>query len=418
MTEESSKITRVFNWNDSDLGKQEFDEMWALYKQHLRGKQYLLDPACVRLATPRNPGDAPAAAAALREWNKRMDVYQEKMLKLHTDSLAALGILQESFVYGCAAQADLESAIIRPPDVAEANWTPIQQLPAAIAKLRANYMPTSVPDVDTLRRDLQNLSDETAGGFFGYRAEFTQKLSILKKTGIVNAVTDAELKQWVIKGIKNETGFSNVVSSFLLVNENANYEEIFNYISKWLTLNKNNGIDPYKTLTSSPGSTSIAVTAAAVSQRTPTAQSQYPLRGGKKKRCLRCWATSHLKSECRATTCDACRHPLGAQDRTCPKWSSHRNEDCRFWNNVLPRFMEDPINNNSGGKAVNSKNKFSGGTNLGKRDRPGNVNSGAGNANPGGAVTDTKSSWKALKAAFKAAKRARREEGGGAEEST
>jgi hypothetical protein len=114
--------------------------------------------------------------------------------------------------------------------------------------------------------------------------------------------------------------------------------------------------------------------------------------------------------DCHATACDACRQPLGAQDKTCPKWRFHKNEDCRFWNNILPHFLEDSNNiNNSGSNAANSKNKSSG-TILGKREK--SVNSSSG----GGASDNTKASWKALKASIKASKRVRRGEDGSQEE--
>lgn len=360
MSEEVTKPTKVFNWNDAESGKEEFDEMWDSYVNHLRGKAYLLSPLSVTFATPRDPGPRPAAGAALSEWNKRMDVYQDKMLKLHADSLAALGTLRACFSYSCTAHSDIESAVVQPPDVEEALWTPIQQLPAAIARLRAVYMPTTVPDIVTLRLELQKLSDESSGGFSNYRALFTQKLSILKKTNIPDVVTASELRQWVISGIKNAVVFSTVVSKYVMEHDQCTHEEIFDHVSSWMTLNKNNGIDPYQTITIAPGTTSITIAAAILASRTAGGnQILTGGQGGKPLKCLRCWTLGHTIKECHAAICGVCKRPLQAAEKTCSNWANHPEEQDRFYGNKMPRWMENNNNNNNNQHRNNNNNNNS-----------------------------------------------------------
>ncbi len=71
------------------------------------------------------------------------------------------------------ARNDIDIALRQcPADIVEAEWTPDHQFQAAMTKLRDSYAPQNETDTTTLRRQLQELSDEVEGGFHEYANQF------------------------------------------------------------------------------------------------------------------------------------------------------------------------------------------------------------------------------------------------------
>jgi len=270
------------------------------------------------------------------------------------------------------ARTDLEAAIAqRPANTAAEDWTPILQLEAGITKLRAVYQRSSVTDIDTVRRQLQNLTDELPGGFADYQREFQRLHAQLIACGVNNAVTADELREWAKRGIKNQTVFNIALSSWLLDNQQATYEQIFSRVALWLQQSPEH--DPYKTVGTASGKTSAHAAnfrqGAGGQQRDQGGWKGNNRRFGNRESpggkpdtvvmCTRCWRTGHSWDKCRSDNCGACAQDfLLANCPTCPYWRSHANGSHRFNPNRVPvaiRKMEEEIAASKGTKGDSAK---------------------------------------------------------------
>ena len=87
-------------------------------------------------------------------------------------------------IYPSKARNDIDIAICqRPAEIPQAEWTPDKQFQAAMTKLRTSYAPRNETDTTTLRRQLQELSDEIDGGFHEYANQFVRIYTELIKSG-------------------------------------------------------------------------------------------------------------------------------------------------------------------------------------------------------------------------------------------
>ena len=100
-----------------------------------------------------------------REWRKLYQIFWVEQKKFYASFDTAIGILQSMLIYPSKARNDIDIAICqRPAEIPQAEWTPDKQFQAAMTKLRTSYAPRNETDTTTLRRQLQELSDEIDGG--------------------------------------------------------------------------------------------------------------------------------------------------------------------------------------------------------------------------------------------------------------
>jgi hypothetical protein len=335
MSYESSsiRVPKIFQWNGTDVGKEEFDEFTAIFTQILSDRVWILDPTLVQLAVPEEPGPAPAlnAAAAIRnEHRKSMIIYKESLFKMYKDFNFGINALRSLLPYPSMARGLLEGVIKnRPPEVAEVDWKPPQQFLAAMDKLKSVYARTTAADTETLRGKMMKLTDEGNGGFSEYRMEFCKLLSQLMATGIQNVVSETELREWVRKGIRNKNVLDHLIK-FYIDNPEASYEQIFSYVEKYLVICSNCEIDPYRTVSGASGKVSINVASMDSHQRkySPPVHSE--------SMCTRCWMKGHSWRDCRRSHCGVCKAELTLNDKTCPCWKKHKSPDYRFRGDTPP----------------------------------------------------------------------------------
>ncbi len=82
-----------------------------------------------------------------------------------------------------------------------------------MTKLRTSYAPRNETDTTTLRRQLQELSDEIDGGFHEYANQFVRIYTDLIKSEIPNIVGETELREWVKAGIKNDQVINHLAAT-------------------------------------------------------------------------------------------------------------------------------------------------------------------------------------------------------------
>jgi hypothetical protein len=141
-------------------------------------------------------------------------------------------------IYPSKARNDIDIAICqRPAEIPQAEWTPDKQFQAAMTKLRASYAPRNETDTTTLRRQLQELSDEIDGGFHEYANQLVQIYTELIKSEVPNIVGETELQEWVKAGIKNDQVINHLAATICHpdVKAQPTFEQIFAHVRGYLT---------------------------------------------------------------------------------------------------------------------------------------------------------------------------------------
>jgi len=234
----SDKIP-TFEWNSEESGKKEFHIFKAALQAHLatRQCQFVLDENAIQINTPLDPGPEPNGAADLREWRKLQKTFWVEQKKFYGLFDMAIGILQSMLVYPSKARNDIDIALCqRPADIPQEQWTPNQQFQAAMEKLRASYAPRNKTDTTTLRRQLQELSDDIEGGFHEYANQFVRIYTELIKSEVPNIVGETKLREWVKAGFKNDQVINHLAATICHhdVAAQPTFEQIFAHKgTKW-----------------------------------------------------------------------------------------------------------------------------------------------------------------------------------------
>jgi hypothetical protein len=116
----------------------------------------MLSPLTLPLIPDQNP-----LVLCAREWRKLYQIFWVEQKKFYASFDTAIGILLSMLIYPSKARNDIDIAICqRPAEIPQAEWTPDKQFQAAMTKLRTSYAPRNETGTTTLRRQLQELSDE------------------------------------------------------------------------------------------------------------------------------------------------------------------------------------------------------------------------------------------------------------------
>jgi hypothetical protein len=281
----------TFEWNSEESGKKDFHVFEAALQSHLATRQcrFVLDNNAIAINTPINRGPEPPDAVDAREWRKLYQTFWVEQKKFYASFDTAIGILQSMLIYPSKAHNDIDIAICqRPAEIPQAEWTPDKQFQAAMTKLRTSYAPRNETDTTTLRRQLQELSDEIDGGFNEYANQFVQIYTELIKSEVPNIVGETELREWVKAGIKNNQVINHLAATICRpdVEAQPTFEQIFAHARGYLTF-LGPDKDPYKVIKGPNGT----ISANKVNIVTPEKDE-----GGKNKkiiRCTRCWYKGH-----------------------------------------------------------------------------------------------------------------------------
>jgi hypothetical protein len=188
-----------FEWNSEEDCKKEFHLFDAALQANLATRQcrFVLDQN-ILINTPIHPGPEPVTAVDLWEWRKLHQTFWIEQKKFYASFDTAIGILQSMLVYPSKARNDIDIALCQClADIIEAEWSPGRQFQAAMTKLCDSYAPRNETDTTTLRRQLQELSDEMEGGFHEYANQFICIYTELIKSDVPNIVGDTDLREWV-----------------------------------------------------------------------------------------------------------------------------------------------------------------------------------------------------------------------------
>jgi hypothetical protein len=342
MSDQTSRPSRAFTWNSAEQGKEEYADFYAILTQSMLDKSYVLDEAKHAMFLPEELGAAPArnAEAAVKDaYRKEKVAYNASMVKVYMHFEFGISTLRNLLVYPSAARADLEAALRCPVETDAATWTPIKQLKAALDKIKTTYSRSNAADTDTLRRELQSLTDQIPGGFVVYQKEFNRILSQLQSTGNANIVTAAELREWVKKGIKNPDVIRTAMYPLIRANADVTYLELFAGITDFLSLSTLTDTDPYAIANTGRGQVSAhAASSNGKRSNFPGFSSADEKSGGGaffSDTCTRCWGSGHSWRNCFSRSCVACKRPLDRSDKTCGNWKSH-NTPFRFRGDKVP----------------------------------------------------------------------------------
>jgi hypothetical protein len=311
----------TFEWNSEESGKRDFHVFEAALQSHLATRQcrFVLDSNAIAINTPINPGPEPPGAADAREWRKLYQAYWVEQKKFYASFDTAIGILQSMLIYPSKARNDIDIAICqRPAEVPQAEWTPDKQFQAAMMKLRTSYAPRNETDTTTLRRELQELSDEIDGGFHEYGNRFIRIYTELIKSEVPNIVGETELREWVKAGIRNDQVINHLAATICRpdVEAQPTFEQIFAHVRGYLSFLGPNK-DPYR-ITKGPSGT---ISANKVNIVTP--EKEQDGRSKRIIRCTRCWFKGHRWNVCKASKCNVCKISLSTDARFCPNWENH-----------------------------------------------------------------------------------------------
>ena len=281
----------TFEWNSEESGKKDFHVFEAALQSHLATRQcrFVLDNNAIAINTPINPGPEPPGVVDAREWRKLYQIFWVEQKKFYASFDTAIGILQSMLIYPSKARNDIDIAICqRPAEIPQAEWTPDKQFQAAMTKLRTSYAPRNETDTTTLRRQLQELSDEIDGGFHEYANQFVRIYTELIKSEIPNIVGETELREWVKAGIKNDQVINHLAPTICRpdVEAQPTFEKIFAHVHGNLTF-LGPDKDPYRVIKGPSG----IISANKVNIVTPEKDE-----GGRNKkiiRCTRCWYKGH-----------------------------------------------------------------------------------------------------------------------------
>jgi hypothetical protein len=126
-----------------------------------------------------------------------------------------------------------------------------------MTKLRTSYAPRNETDTTTLRRQLQELSDEIDGGFHEYANQFVRIYTELIKSEVPNIVGETELREWVKAGIKNDQMINHLAATICRpdVEAQPTFEQIFAHVRGYLTF-LGPDKDPYRVIKGPSGTIS------------------------------------------------------------------------------------------------------------------------------------------------------------------
>jgi len=311
----------TFEWNSKESGKKDFHVFEAALQSHLATRQcrFVLDNNAIAINTPINPGPEPPGVVDAREWRKLYQIFWVEQKKFYASFDTAIGILQSMLIYPSKARNDIDIAICqRPAEIPQAEWTPDKQFQAAMTKLRTSYAPRNETDTTTLRRQLQELSDEIDGGFHEYANQFVRIYTELIKSEVPNIVGETELREWVKAGIKNDQVINHLAATICRpdVEAQPTFEQIFAHVRGYLTF-LGPDKDPYRVIKGPSGT----ISANKVNIVTPEKDE-----GGRNKkviRCTRCWYKGHRWNVCKSTRCSVCKTSLTNDAKFCPNWENH-----------------------------------------------------------------------------------------------
>jgi hypothetical protein len=173
-----------------------------------------------------------------REWRRLNQTFWVEQKKFYASFDTAIGILQSMLIYPGKARNDIDIALCQhPADIPQVEWTPDQQLQAAMIKLRTSYAPRNETDTTTLRRQLQELSDEIDGGFHENANQFVRIYTELIKSEVPNIVGETEHQEWVKAGIKNDQVINHLAATICHpdVEAQPTFKQIFAHIHGYRT---------------------------------------------------------------------------------------------------------------------------------------------------------------------------------------
>lgn len=326
-----SEPIKQFNWQSDHLPKQgfEFYEFQDLLTRHLgaKGISFCLSETDTTFYRPVPPPNGASDRQRL------LQGFQQDLRKFYGNFDTALGILRSSFVYNTFAYSLIEKACIRPQDILEIDWTPDKRFKAAYEKICKTFAPQDSSDVNQLRRSIQEITDVKLGGFDNYVSEFNRLHLALTKAQA--APTEAEAREWVMKGLENMIVKSFIISNILLPKPQTTFTEIFEETRKYLKYMNLGDNDPYKSIAASPASKPIVT--AMITNRAVT-----PIR------CTRCWRPNHQWKQCTAKACGVCNHPFNGA-KYCINYQSHEELATRW---APPHLLKDVSKHNDPISAV------------------------------------------------------------------
>jgi hypothetical protein len=328
-----SKV-KEYRIESTDDGKAVFQEFLQVYQQSLGQRRYIMDATSIAMATPRDIGPEPAAAAAKKIWLDDKDKSNEKLFKLYNDFAFGICLAQRMLPLTTQARRDLEQAIsVRPDDVEEAKWNFQSQHENLFKKLKERYARTTVSDISEVRIKIAKINDLGAGGFYEFRSKFTEYANELRASGVAGAASQAELREWAKSGIKNKKVFDAIIAPMFLDTPDCSAEQLFDKVSKYLTLCVQADNDPYKSVTAPEGKVSVNSNTQGMGKNARSSPGQSFSRP-----CTRCWKQGHGYKDCKASRCAApsCGAELPAGKPTCPQWRQHKDPKFRFRGDVVP----------------------------------------------------------------------------------
>jgi hypothetical protein len=188
--------------------------------------------------------------------------------------------------------------------------------------LKGKYSRSTVSDISEVRIKISKLTNQGTGGFNEFRSKFTALANELSASGVAGAASRAELREWAKSGIKNKKVFDAVIAPMFLETPECTADQLFEKISKYLTLCVQADNDPYKQVTAPEGKVSVNAVTQGTGKRSYSSQFQSSSRP-----CTRCWRPGHRWKECKASKCGApgCFTEIPAEKKSCPKWRQHKD---------------------------------------------------------------------------------------------
>ena len=330
-----SDIIKQFSWHSDKLAKgKEYHEFNALFVRQLgsKGITYCLSEEDTALYRPV----APANVGTPTDRKKMRQTHQEAMRRFYSHFDSALGVLRLFFKIDTYAASEIDKAAITvPAGVQPQDWTPDRRFRAAYDRIVTTFAPQDSTDVNHLRREIQELTDVSCGGFDEYISEFQRLHLALIKANAPPTITEA--REWVMKSVENIHIKTFLASSVLLINPEVTYEQIFTAVRTHLKLLGN--FDPYKSMHSSPVNKPTA--AAMVTNEKTRLTRLHPI---DTPRCTRCWRQGHLWKKCTAYKCSVCNQPFNGS-KFCTNYMNHAEAGTKW---VAPHLL------NSMGGQVNT----------------------------------------------------------------
>jgi hypothetical protein len=283
-------------------------------------------------------------------YDERVAKHQDRVQLVLRAFHHATAVLRGSFDPSCLAMQQMESAMAkRPADVEAADWGIVRQFKAAMDVLKKNYSSSTASDVAKLRTSLSTLTDEGPGGFDSYNREFTRLLVQLRATK-ADGVSDAELKEWVKKGIKNTTVKTTLLLKMYVEKDkdgSLKYSEILDAVTRLLVEMRNDDFDPYGLASGAKGH---------VGAHSADARGARTQEGASFDGCTKCWGQGHWWKACSARQCAVCKAIIGKDDLSCPNWKSHK-QPFRFYGDVPPWERARGKSGNGGSRGFSGKRK-------------------------------------------------------------